>query len=141
MAMNSVVGVWIDHREAVVVTVDEEETELIHVESRVEMSHRLSGGSRSKTPYGPQDIASEHRMEERRKHQLNRFFDGLMAHLRSPGQIFIMGPGEAKRKFVRYLQHDHGAGQRVAGVETRDKMPDNQIVEAVEEFFAHHLGN
>jgi len=138
--MNSVVGVWIDHREAVVVTVDEEEAEMVHVESHVEKSHRLAGGSRSNTPYGPQDIASEHRLEERRKHQLDRFFEGLTVHLRSAEQIFIMGPGEAKLKFVRHLHHDHAARQRVVGVETRDKMTDNQIVEAVEEFFAQHVG-
>jgi stalled ribosome rescue protein Dom34 len=137
--MKSIVGLWIDHREAVVVALDDEEAEVLHFESHVEKSHRLAGGSRSKTPYGPQDIAPEHKLEERRKHQLTRFFEGLKAHVRDADQIFIMGPGEAKLKFVRFLQQDHAAIQRIAGVETRDKMTDNQIIAAVVDFFGHRM--
>jgi stalled ribosome rescue protein Dom34 len=133
--MKDVVGLWIDHREAVMVTVGDGKTAVTHIDSQVDKDHRLSGGSRSKTPYGPQDVASEQKFENRRMHQLDRFFEALEDRIRAAEQIFVMGPGEAKGEFVKHLRKTRELKDRIAGVETRDKMTENQIVADVKEFY------
>lgn len=133
--MKKQVGVWMDHREAIVVVVGAGGVDIHYVESNVEKSHRLAGGSRAETPWGPQDIASEHRIEERRMHQMVRYFDRLVKMIGAAEQLFIMGPGEGKGEFARHLQQIHELKGRIAGVESRDKMTENQIVQAVIAFY------
>ena len=69
--MKKHVGVWVDHEKAFVASIikdDEMTKETIHcIKSNVEGHFRLSGGARSRTPYGPQDVASEKKIDERRK--------------------------------------------------------------------------
>lgn len=133
--METRVGLWIDHRKAVLVTVKDGETAVTDIASNVEKDHRLAGGARSKTPYGPQDVASEHQLEERRMHQLNRFFADVEGHIQSAKQIYVMGPGEGKMEFVKHLRKSPVMKDRIAGIETCDKMTENQIVADVRAFY------
>lgn len=126
-------GLWIDHREAVVVALREEEVVAI---TRI-ASHAEKDDRHTVAPDGAQDLTSGHPFKERRMHQFDRFFDDIVDYIRSAQRIFIMGPDEGKREFARHLQQIYTLKGRIAGVETRDKMTDNQIVAAVEEFFAH----
>ena len=74
-------GVWIDQEKACVVKLEDGKVRFRMIESNVEKHIRLSGGARSKTPYGPQDIASERKSEERRRHQLTRFFREVITYI------------------------------------------------------------
>jgi hypothetical protein len=70
--MKKYVGIWLDHREAFVVSftknqpfVDGNQEMIERIESDIERRVRLSGGSRArKTPYGPQDISVDSKQEE-----------------------------------------------------------------------------
>ena len=82
--MKKYVGIWLDHREAFVVyllnnqpfTGGNQET-IERIESDIERRVRLSGGSRSrKTPYGPQEISVDGKQEDRIKSQLRRYLSG-----------------------------------------------------------------
>ena len=53
------VGLWVDKRKAVIVRIEGENFTVQEIESGVEKHTRLKGGSRSATPYGPQEISSE----------------------------------------------------------------------------------
>lgn len=72
--MSKYIGLWIDHKQAIIVSITSEDETITSIESDFEGRFRLSGGSRSKTPYGPQKKASEIKAEERRKHQLNDYY-------------------------------------------------------------------
>ena len=52
-------GIWIDQEKADIVNFKDGKEILRIIESNVEKHVRLFGGSRSKTPFGPQDVASE----------------------------------------------------------------------------------
>jgi hypothetical protein len=53
------VGIWIDHEKAFIVTIIDGQESVEIIKSDIEGKIRLSGGSRSRTIYGPQDVASE----------------------------------------------------------------------------------
>jgi hypothetical protein len=65
---------------------------------------------------------------------LAAYFEEVVSYLRNEPAIFIFGPGEAKRELKKRLEKDK-LGGRIVGIETADKMTDNQIAAKVRERF------
>jgi len=57
--MGTRVGLWIDHRKAIVVAVTDKEEELALIISAVEKQARRSLGSRHEGPYEPQQVPAD----------------------------------------------------------------------------------
>jgi hypothetical protein len=74
----------------------------------VEKHTRLSGGSRSATVFRPQDVASESTHDRRFENQLAVYYARLARTLRDASQLFIFGPGEAKRELKKALEKQKG---------------------------------
>ena len=96
--MNKYVGIWIDQRKAYIVMLNKhifefekvEKETFRTIESGVEKHVRLSGGSRTgKTPYGPQDIAVDSKLNDRRKHQLQDYYQMIIEHIQEAKKILI----------------------------------------------------
>jgi hypothetical protein len=114
------VGLWIDHRQAVIVSVAGDAEHLERINSNVEAHHRQSGMS------GPADDARQRELTE----HLKSYYEEVVSRLRGADSILIFGPGEAKGELNARLEKDR-LGDRVVGVETCDKMTDPQIVAKV----------
>lgn len=125
--MKSAVGLWIDHRKAVVVRIIDKLEEIKIITSNVDKHIRFSGEA--------QKQAEEDQQERRFRNQLNKFYDGVISFLRDAESILIIGPGKAKLEFKKRLETETQSG-RVVGLETVDKMTDNQIVARVKGYFA-----
>lgn len=132
--MAAQVGLWIDHRKAVVVSVADGEDETILLEADVEKHVRYSGGTRSGASRGSQSGTSEDTRERRFEGQLAKYFDQVIARIHNAESIFIFGPGEAKQQLKTRLE-GQGLGARIVGIETADKMTDHQVAARVREHF------
>ena len=121
------VGLWIDHRKAVIVTVSDEGEETDLIESGMEKHVRFAGGS------DVDELADDMRDRQFAGH-LAHYYDHVIDHIieriGDGGSILILGPGEAKGELEKRLQGSELAG-RVVGVETVDKMTDRQIAAKV----------
>jgi hypothetical protein len=84
--MQKTVGLWIDHKKAVVVFVAGKETELKVISSDLQKHQRQSGVA---TP------ADDIRQRELTGH-LNRFYDVVIDCIRDTESIVVLGPGVAK---------------------------------------------
>jgi len=122
--MKKTVGLWIDHRKAVMVFLTGNDAEIKLVTSDIERPHRQSGAA---TP------ADDIRQRDLTK-RLNGFYDEVISCIRGAEEIFILGPGEAKGELRKRLEKDY-LGRRIVGVETSDKMSDPQTVARVREHF------
>jgi len=122
--MRTGVGLWIDHRKAVIVFVDGKDTETKLISSDIEEHQRQSGVSMP---------ADDVRQRELTGH-LNSFYGDVVACIREAESILILGPGEAKGELKKRLEKDN-LGRRVVGLETSDKMTDKQIVAVVRGHF------
>ncbi len=131
--MKNKAGLWIDHRKAVIVTVTGGGEEIKQINSDIEKRVRSSGGSRSKTPYGPQDVSAEDIRDRKFLSHLNNYYDEIISSIHTAESIFIFGPGEAKGELKKRLESKL-KGVAVA-VETADKMTEPQIAEKVREHF------
>ena len=125
--MKRQIGLWIDHRKAVIVslTADGEETKLI--QSNMEKHVRFSGGA--------QDVSAEDQRDRRFTGQLDKYYDEVIAYIRDAESILIFGPGEAKGELGKRLGSE-GLSGRVVGLETVDKMTDRQLAAKVRQRFS-----
>ena len=145
--MKKYAGVWLDHREAYVVSLTKDQPalnsdqEMIErIESNVEDRVRLSGGSRTrKTPYGPQEISVDSKAEDRFKLHIRQYYKQIMLRLRDADRILIFGPGEAKIELKKEIAKSKDLADRIKKIETADKMTKRQIAAKVKTFFKPHL--
>src|ERR1700690_3240041 len=125
--MKKEIGLWIDHREAIIVILTDDGEEIKHIISNNGKHIRYSGSSHSKTPQGLKEVTSEDQRDRKFGNDLNKFYDEVIANLRGADSIQIFGPGEAKGELEKRLEHDEGLKGHILAIETVDKMSDRQI--------------
>jgi stalled ribosome rescue protein Dom34 len=106
--------VWIDHREAKVVdfTSDAVHRTTLHSESASRRVHHRAGS-----------VGSGHAKDD------HHFFDQVVEAIGSAREVLVVGPGEAKHSFKRYVSERHGdVAKRVVGVETADHPTDGELL-------------
>jgi hypothetical protein len=124
--MKKSVGLWIDHKKAVIVFVDGKETETKLISSEIEKEHRQSGVAM------PADDIRQRKSTE----ELSGFYDEVISCVREAEEILILGPGEAKGELRKRLEKDN-LGRRIVGLKTSDKMTEKQIVALVRGHFVN----
>ena len=132
--MKTILGLWIDHRKAVMVLVSDKGEETRIIESNVEKQAGRFAGVRSTTPYESQMVPADDSRERSFTGHLHGFYDEVIAAIGDAESILIFGPGEAKGELRKRLERDK-LGKRIVAVETVDKMTDRQIAAKVREYF------
>jgi hypothetical protein len=129
------VGLWIDHKKAIVVAITDggEETGLI--ESKAEKQLRRAGDSPLKGSYEPLQVPADDSRQRSYTGRLNVYYDAVIGSIRDAESILIFGPGEAKEELKERLEGNN-LGGRIVGIETVDKMTDRQIAAKVRARFA-----
>jgi peptide subunit release factor 1 (eRF1) len=134
--MKKQIGIWMDKREAKIVSIEEKDERLLTILSEVE-DFRPKGGSGSKMKGGPQDVVQDKKFLERKKHQLKAYFDEVIAALSEVESVVVLGPADTGKKFVKELADHHShLSEKVSGVEKADNMTDNQLKAWVRAYFA-----
>src|SRR5512147_618954 len=132
--MTTKVGLWIDHRKAIIVAVTDQGEEVGLIISKVEKQLRRSGDSILKGPYESHQVPADDSRQKSFTGHLNIYYDAVIACIRDAESILIFGPGEAKGELRERLKKYH-LDDRIAGVKTMDKMSDNQIAAKVRRYF------
>ena len=134
-AMKKYTGIWIDHKEAVLVSIEGDQTVVQHVESGAESNLKPAGGWKAGGTVVAQAVFNEHTAEERRKHQYHAFFVKVIELLGDSSKIVLIGPGEAKIEFAKELDKVTGLHTKVAGVEACERLTENQLIAKVKTLF------
>jgi stalled ribosome rescue protein Dom34 len=132
--MKRKVGLWIDHRKAVIVFLAGQEEEMKLVRSNVEKQIQRAAASRSGGPFESQAVPSDDRQQRKFTAHLNTYFSEVISCIRDAESILIFGPGEAKGELQKRLEREKLSG-RIVGVETIDEMTDHQIAAKVRQYF------
>lgn len=133
--MTKEIGLWLDHREAIIVILAEGQEEIKHITSTSGKHIRYSGSSHSKTPEGLKEVTSEDQRDRKFGNVLNAYYDDIIAAIRDAETIQIFGPGEAKGELEKRIAHE-GLKGRILAIEAMDKMTDRQISAKVRQRFA-----
>lgn len=129
------VGVWIDHRKAVIASITDKGEELTLVVSKAERQPRRAGDSPLKGRSEPEREPMSDARQRKYTGHLNIYYDAVIAALADARGILIFGPGEAKGELKKRLVRAK-LGARVLRVETADKVTDRQLAKKVRAFFA-----
>jgi hypothetical protein len=125
-AMKKELGLWIDHSEAVIVSISSQGEDIKRIRSDVEPHERYSANSPQGRP--------EDRRDRRFGEHLHRYYGEVIDAIREADSILILGPGEAKGELEKQLELQKLSG-RIVGIETTDKLTEPQIVAEVRRYF------
>jgi len=128
-------GIWIDHREAFLVTTEGETTSMEHVASGADSNLKPSGGWKAGGTSVAQSIVKEKSAEESRMHQYHAFFQQIIALLGDSDSIALFGPGEAKGELAKEIRSNHDLQNKITAVETCERMTENQLIAKVKAYF------
>jgi hypothetical protein len=128
-------GIWIDHKEAILVSMEGDQVAVQHVESGAESNLKPAGGWKSGGTVVAQSVFNEHTAEERRKHQYHSFYLKVIELLGESSHIAIFGPGEAKLEFAKEIEQVSGLHKKVSAVEVCDRLTENQLIAKVKAFY------
>ncbi|MFA6979578.1 MAG: hypothetical protein WC209_09670 [Ignavibacteriaceae bacterium] len=126
--MNRKVGLWIDHTEAVIVSLTGNLGEVKSIPSEIEKYVRLSDGA--------QKISMEEIRYRRVNNHLKKYYDEVISLVKDAESILIVGPGAAKFEFKKRLEGEKYK-RRAVNLETADKMTEPQIAAKVRGFYSN----
>jgi hypothetical protein len=128
-------GLWIDHREAVIVVLSKTGQETKRIQSKGER-HLQRSGEPSTGRFEHQAVPADDSRQREYTGQLARYYDEIISYLHDTGAVLIFGPGEAKSELKKRFEKDK-AGAQIVTMETTDKMTEPQIVAHVRHHFDH----
>src|ERR1035437_9769488 len=94
--MKTLAGLWIDHREAVIVILSDKGQETRRVKSHVEKQLRRSGRSPSQASFEAQMMPADVPGKGESSGFLANYYDKVFSCLPPAKAILLLGPGEAK---------------------------------------------
>jgi hypothetical protein len=123
-------GVWIDHRKAVILLINEQGEDLRQITSDDNNTALSASGVQVKNSYSRKDSEAGGKLQPTVESQLDKYYDQVIASLKNADSIWILGPGKAKRELKKRIQGQKLKGH-IARVETVDEMTDHEIAEHV----------
>ena len=126
-------GLWVDHREALIVVLSKTGEETKRNQSNAEKQLRRTGEP-SVGRFEYQEVPADDSRQRAYTGYLARYYDEIIAFLHNAGAILIFGPGEAKGELKKRFEKEC-PGSHVVVMETTDKMTEPQIVAHVRQHF------
>ena len=135
--MNTNVGMWIDRRKAIIVTVTDKGENTRLIRSRAERQLHHSGSSPLEEAYDKAQVPAHDSQQRTLKAHLNIYYGAVIASIRQAESVLIFGAGEAMREVRNRLKRANLSG-RIVGMEAADKMTDHQIAAKVRQHCQDH---
>ena len=126
------IGVWIDHKKAVIVIQSEQGEDIQTIESGVEKL-KYRGAAHPRSKYSAQYQQGDDQLDNKFTEQLNKYYEKVIEQFRSAEAVLIIGPGEAKRELEKRMAH-HKVNAPILGVESANKLTDCQIASRVRNY-------
>jgi hypothetical protein len=126
-------GLWVDHREALIVVLSKTGEETKRIQSNVQQQLRRTGEP-SVGRFEYQEVPADDSRQRAYSGYLVRYYDEIVAYLRDAGAVLIFGPGEAKGELKKRFEMEK-TGAHIVTMETTDKMTEPQIVAHIRHHF------
>ena len=133
--MASKAGVWIDHKQAIVILITDTGPEIKKFDSVIKQPVQPVISSRSENKFTSHDFIADDRREQKLVNGRKKMYDEVLACIRGADSLLVLGPGEAKGEFNKHITSKKLRGVTVE-LETSFKMSDRQIAAKVGEHFA-----
>lgn len=132
-------GVWIDHRRAVIVSLQNDEIKTEEIKSEVVSHERFEGEGTDKIKSGEQIMNREIHKEAKHQNELKVFYEKVVDRLINSSQIYIFGPAEAKYGLEKQIEKHNTLKNISLNVAASDNLSKNEIVAEVKKNFTAEL--
>ena len=132
--MSRQIGLWIDHKRAVLLTVSEQGENIQKIESGIEKHLHYRGATRPHTPYSSQYQQGDDQLDNQFVEHLNKFYRKVIGLIRGADSLLIFGPGEAKSELKKRIARERNCVGNIR-IETADRMTDRQIAAKIRKHF------
>jgi hypothetical protein len=130
------VGVWIDQKEANIITVvDEKSVSSKTICSDVETRVRVEGEKKQFGRFGDQYLVDEKGKKNRVEEYTGRFLSKVVKEFKDADQIMIFGPAQTKKKLEKLMLEDPALNAKLKETLVSDNMTDNQKMAYVKNYF------
>jgi hypothetical protein len=135
--MEKQVGIWIDSKKAIIVSLNgQKEEKITEIDSEVENSVYHNKEGNKGTFSGTHHSDSETKFDNRKKEELDYYLKSVMSNVKGADYLYIFGPGETKKKLEQKIHDEKSLGKtNLKAVETSDKLTLNEIVAQVKDFY------
>ena len=135
--MEKQVGIWIDSKKAIIVTLDgKKEERITEIDSEVENTVYHNKEGNKGTFSGSHHSDSETKFDNRKKEELNYYLKSVMSNIKGSDYLYIFGPGETKTNLEQKIRDEKWLGKtNLKAVETSDNITVNEIVAQVKDFY------
>ncbi len=125
--MDRKVGLWLDHKKAVIVCISNNAEERRIITSDMEHYVRYSS-------HAPEDGSAEDVRDRRFWNHLGEYYEKVIAQIGDATSILIFGPGDAKHELKQCLEIE-GKLENVVGVYDAESLTNHQVALRVRERF------
>ncbi|HEY6074079.1 MAG TPA: hypothetical protein VIV15_12000 [Anaerolineales bacterium] len=132
--MTKEVGLWIDHKRAMIVILSEAGENVQQIASNAARHSRYHGATHPKSPYSAQYQKGDDQLDRQLSEKLNKYYSSVSELVRGADALLIFGPGEAKHELHKRLTQLNLLPPSTT-LQTADKMTDPQISALVHRHF------
>ena len=131
------IGIWLDKKQAYLITINDELVNTSIIQSNIE-TFNPKGGYGSRIKYGPSDTVKEKAYLAKEEKQKREFFKRITEKVDAQTSLFIFGPAQMKNDLNKYIS-EHVRPQPLSiEIENADSMTKNQIIAKVKKYFELH---
>jgi hypothetical protein len=135
--MKTNVGLWIDNKNAIILFVSDKKIEEIIVKPNNNQLGGITKESSSNLPAVGKFKQIKHSGNYQKQRKPYSFYHDVMSAIRKAESIFIMGNGENESLLIDELEKNN-LGDRIAAIETNDKLVMSRLAYKVQSFFHRH---
>jgi len=128
-------GLWIDHREAVIVLIDGTQLRMRKVASRARRRRGMERGMHAPRAYGAHSVSSDDIRAREFEGQLASYYDEVISVIRHMNEVVVLGPGEARNEFKKRMERAQ-LGSLITEVSACDRLTRRQLAARVRAHFA-----
>jgi stalled ribosome rescue protein Dom34 len=126
--MQKRIGVWIDLKRAVIVSLDESNKDIRIIPSLIEKRERIPGETRLFARFGEYFLEFSKKKENRMANKIRAYLKKVATEIKDASEIVLFGPADMKTELDKFMRNDKLLAGRIRSVKTADSMTDNQIV-------------
>ena len=129
------IGIWIDQKEANIISLIDKTIASKTIYSDVETRVRIEGESKQFGRFGDQFLMDEKGKQNRIEEYTNRYLARVMKEIQNAHEIMLFGPAQTKSKLEKLILASPEMAAKLTAVQASEKMTDNQKIAYVKEFY------
>lgn len=129
------VGIWIDQKEANLITLTSNAINSKTIYSDIETRVRVEGEKKQFGRFGDQYLVDEKGKENRLKEYTQKYLQRVIKELERADEIFLFGPAQTKFKLEKIISEIPQIALKLKDTVTTENMTHNQKLAYVRDFY------